>query len=144
MPTFDEIADVFQSADPELRLELLLDYSDRLPPLPERLHPLREAGLEMVHECQAPVFLHVEVGEDAVHLFPSVPREAPTARAFCTILHEAFDGASPEAVAAAPTAALHRLGLDRLLGMQRVRGLSAIYQRVKGEVARKAKVQDPA
>lgn len=141
---FEEIADLFQSVEPEVRLELMLDYSEQLPPLPERLHELRDAGLEMVHECQSPVFLHVEVEGGRVGLYPDVPREAPTARAFCGILHEAFHEAAPADVAAAPSDALHRLGIDRLLGMQRTRGLSAIYQRVKAEVARKAEAAPEA
>lgn len=138
MSQFDDIAEAFQMADPDMRLELLLDYVDRLPPLPERYHELRDAGLNMVHECQSPVFLMVEVEDSTVRLHADVPREAPTARAFCAILHEAFDGAAPEEVLSAPEDALHRLGLAGLLGMQRTRGLSAIYQRVKDGVRRKA------
>jgi cysteine desulfuration protein SufE len=99
--------------------------------------------MNMVHECQSPVFLMVEVSEDAggapvVHLHADVPKEAPTARAFTSILVEAFDGAPPRAVLDAPDDALRLLGLTKLLGMQRTRGLSAIYRRVKHQVAEKA------
>ena len=138
MPTFAEIAETFQSVEPPMRLELLLDYAGRMPTLPEAYHALRDAGLNLVHECQSPVFLMVEVKGERVVLHADVPEEAPTARGFTTILLEAFDGATPEAVAAAPADALHALGLDRLLGMQRTRGLSAIYRRVRTEVARQA------
>jgi cysteine desulfuration protein SufE len=137
MTRFEAIAEEFQMADPPLRLELLLDYAQRLPELPEQYRTLRDAGLNMVHECQAPVFLMVDVADDKVHIHGDVPREAPTARGFTTILIESFDGADPSEVRSAPEDALYALGLDKLLGMQRTRGLSAIYRRVREEVARK-------
>ena len=142
MASFEEIAELFQSVEPEMRLELLLEYAQKLPPLPAVYHPLRDAGLNLVHECQSPVFLMVEVDDGAVRLHADVPREAPTARGFTSILVEAFDGAPPEAVQAAPADALGALGLTRLLGMQRTRGLSGIYQRVRNEAGRKAVVED--
>lgn len=138
MPTLEEVAEPFRMVDRDMRLELLLEYADKLPDLPEEYESMRDAGLDMVHECQSPVFLHVEVEGDTVHLFGDVPREAPTARAFVSILHEAFDGATPESVADAPSNVLRQLRLAKLLGMQRTQGLSAIYGKVKNEVKRKA------
>ena len=138
MPTLEELADELQFADDQMRLEILLDYAGRLPPLPEEYHALRDAGLNMVHECQSPVFLMVDVVDGTVQIRADVPEEAPTARSFTALLIEAFNGKTPADVAAAPPDILHRLGLTGLLGMQRTRGLSAIYQKVKHEVARKA------
>lgn len=133
-----EVVDSFQMAEPPLRLELLLEYADRLPPLPETYVPLRDAGLNRVHECQSPVFLMVELRDGRVVLHADVPPEAPTARGFTSILVEVFDGARPDEVAAAPADLLHPLGLSALIGMQRTRGLSAIYYRLRQEVARLA------
>ncbi len=138
MPTLEEIAEPFQMVDNDMRLELMLEYADKLPPLPEDYRAMRDAGLNMVHECQSPVFLHIEVKDDAVKLIADVPREAPTARAFVSIMREAFHGATPDEVDEAPPDALRMLGLSGLLGMQRTQGLSAIYQRIKNEVAKKA------
>jgi cysteine desulfuration protein SufE len=137
MPTLEEIARDFQMVDDDMRLELMLEYAQQLPPLPEAYHPLRDRGLNMVHECQSPVFLMVEVSDGAVRLHADVPEEAPTARSFAAILVEAFDGVDPQVVLDAPDDILHRLAIDRLLGMQRTRGLRAIYRRVKHEVARR-------
>ena len=136
MNTLDAIADEFQMVDDETRLEMLLDYAGQLPPLPEVYHALRDAGLNMVHECQSPVFLMVEVKEGMVRLHADVPDEAPTARSFTTLMVKAFDGVAPQVVLDAPDDILYRLGLTHLLGMQRTRGLRAIYQRIKNEVAR--------
>ena len=132
----DAITEEFQLVDDETRLELLLDYAGQLPPLPEAYHALRDAGLNMVHECQSPVFLMVEVKQGVVHLYADVPDEAPTARSFTTLMVKAFDGVAPQVVLDAPNDILHRLGLIHLLGMQRTRGLSAIYQRIKTETLR--------
>ncbi len=136
MTTLDAIIEEFQMVDDETRLELLLDYAQQLPPLPEVYHPLRDAGLGMVHECQSPVFLMIELKQGAVRLQADVPDEAPTARSFTTLMVKAFDGVAPQVVLDAPDDILYRLGLTHLLGMQRTRGLRAIYQRIKNEVAR--------
>lgn len=154
MQRIDDIAEPFQLMEPEMRLELLLEYTGKLPPLPPEYAEMRDAGLNMVHECQSPVFLMPEVetssegpggntagadgGRQQVRVYGDVPESAPTARAFTAILHEAFDGATPEDVHEAPDDLLRRLGLEGLLGMQRTRGLAAIYQRLKSEVERKA------
>ena len=71
-----------------------------------------------------------------MRLQADVPEEAPTARSFTTLMVEAFDGVAPQVVLDAPDDILQRLGLIHLLGMQRTRGLSAIYRRIKNEVAR--------
>ncbi|ARA91903.1 MAG: SufE family protein [Bacteroidetes bacterium] len=137
MTTLDALADELRFADDAMRLEILLEYADRLPPLPEAYHALRDAGLNRVDECQAPVFLMVDVVDGKVKILADVPEEAPTARSFVALLLEAFNDQPPSVVAEAPPDILHRLGLTGLLGMQRTRGLSAIYQRIKHEVARK-------
>ena len=132
--TIAEIAEEFQFVEPQDRLEIMLDYARRLPPLPEAYHLLRDRGLNMVHECQSPVFMMVEVEDGMVQIHADVPEEAPTARSFVAILVEAFDDAPVEAVREAPPDLLHTLGIDRLIGMQRTRGLRAIYARLKNAV----------
>jgi len=138
MNRLEEIAEPFQLADRDFRLELLLDYADKLPELPDDYVPLRDAGMNMVHECQSPVFLMAEVNNGTVRVIGDVPKEAPTARAFVSILREAFDGEPPQEVLDAPRDALRVLGLSELLGMQRTQGLSAIYGRLRRQVEEKA------
>jgi cysteine desulfuration protein SufE len=74
----------FNAVSERDRLQLLLDFSRELPPLPAQLEGHRDA-MEPVPECQSPVFLLVEVaGPDAagsrVHLWFDAPAEAPTTR----------------------------------------------------------------
>jgi cysteine desulfuration protein SufE len=89
----------------------------------------------MVHECQAPVFLKVHIETDSLHVYADVPREAPIARGFVSILVLAFHGRSLTSLDPLPDDLLVTLGLRGLLGMQRTHGLSAIYNHLKEAVA---------
>ncbi|WP_022835572.1 SufE family protein [Salisaeta longa] len=134
MPSIDDIAAPFEMVNRDMRIELLLEYADKLPPLPPDYEEMRNAGLNMVHECQSPVFLRPEVRDGTVRVNAYAPREAPTARAFVSILHDAFDGEPPATLLNAPDDLLDRLGLRALLGARRLQGLSAIYQRLRQAV----------
>ncbi|MGH7703291.1 MAG: SufE family protein [Gemmatimonadales bacterium] len=134
MNQLDKTFQRFQSADRQTRLELLLDLSKRLPPLPERYHAARDQGLNQVPECQSPVFLWTELDDGRVRLHADAPPEAPTVRGFVALLGRAVDGATPEEVAAIPGDLLDRLGLSEALGMTRMHGLMAIVQQVKQQV----------
>ena len=133
--SFAEIAEAFQIAGPDVRLELMRDYARRLPDLPEAYAEMRDAGLGAVPECQSPVFLYVGVEDGRVQIHADAPREAATARAFLAILREAFHDAPPDAVTDAPENPLDQLNLSGQVGLQRTRGLTAMYRRVR-EAAR--------
>ena len=134
MPTLDSIIPRFKAADRSTRLETLLDYSRKLPPLPERLETEKERGEHRVHECQTPVFLWVELVDGKVHIHADVPRESPTVRGFISLLARTLEGATPEDVARLPDDLLDQLGLSETLGMTRTQGLTAILQRIKRSV----------
>lgn len=140
MSTLDEIIDVFQSVDPQMRLELLLDFSKRLPALPSKYQAERDAGLHRVPECETPVFLWVETDHGTVHIHVDVAEEAPTVKGFISILVKAFNGAKPQDLAQAPLDLLERLGLADIIRMNRAVGLAAILGRIK----RAAMSGDPA
>ncbi len=135
MPTLETIIPRFKAADRSTRLETLLDYSRRLPPLPERLEAEKDRGDHRVHECQTPVFLWVELEDGKVHIHADVPRESPTVRGFISLLARTLEGAAPEDVAKIPDDLLDQLGLSETLGMTRTQGLTAILQRIKRSVA---------
>ena len=134
MTHLDDLLDMFSMVEGTTRLELLHDYGQKFPRLPEVYHPLRDAGMYMVHECQAPVFLKAEMADGLIRLVADVPREAPTARGFIGLLIELFDGETREKLLEAPDDLLDQLGILPLLGMQRRRGLTAIYQSLKAQV----------
>lgn len=134
----DEIASEFVDLDPRERLELLLEFAEGLPPLPPELQAERDAGDHRVHECMTPVYLWVLPENGHVRIHGDVAPEAPTVKGFVGILADAFTGATPDEVLAVPSDVMRRLGLVEALGMVRMRGLSAILNRIRAEVVKLA------
>ena len=141
-----EIADDFADLLAPQRLELLLEFSEGLPELPER-YAGRLGEMEQVHECQSPIFLAVEVADDPadspgdrpVHLFFSAPQEAPTTRGFAGILHEGLDGLTVDEVLAVPEDAPYRFSLGEAVSPLRLRGMVGMLSRIKRQVALKTR-----
>ena len=131
----DSIITELSDADREERIELLIDFAKSLPPLPDRLVPLKDAA-HRVEECQSPVYLFVERHGDRVSLHADVPMEAPTVRGFVAILVEGLNGATVDEVLSVRNDLIERIGLPEILGMMRVRGLNGVLHRVKSEVAK--------
>jgi cysteine desulfuration protein SufE len=141
-----EIAADFADLLAPQRLELLLEFSEGLPELPERYAGSLDT-MEQVHECQSPIFLGVEVddepadrpGERKVHLFFSAPPEAPTTRGFAGILHEGLDGLTVDEVLAVPDNAPYRFSLGEAVSPLRLRGMVGMLSRIKRQVALKTR-----
>ena len=139
-----EIAADFAAATTRQRLDLLLEFSEELPDLPQR-YAGRLDELEKVDECQAPVFLTVEVEgppDRQVHLFVDAPAEAPTTRGFAGILHAGLDGLPAEQVLQVPDDAPMRLGLAEAVSPLRVRGMVGMLSRIKRQVRQRAAAAD--
>src|SRR5690606_6143905 len=62
----DAIVEEFREAPDDLRIDLLLEYAESLPPLPDHLD---DADMEQVVECQTPFFLHSEIVDGRVRLW---------------------------------------------------------------------------
>ena len=133
-PRLREIAEEFGAIGGRDRLQLLLEFSEDLPPLPARYAEHRDL-LEPVPECQSPLFLAVEVDDDAVvRLFFDAPREAPTTRGFAGILHAGLDGLDADEVLQTPGEFSSQLGLQDLVSPLRLRGMAAMLARIKRQV----------
>lgn len=132
---FAAIVDDFQALTEPDRLQLLLEFAEGLPDLPERYADHPEL-LEPVPECQSPVFLAVEVddAEAPVRVLLSAPRESPTTRGFAGILTEGLAGLTAAEVLAIPDDVPHRLGLDRAVSPLRLRGMAGMLGRIKRQV----------
>ncbi|MET0161538.1 MAG: SufE family protein [Microbacteriaceae bacterium] len=133
-PQLAEIRDDFLALEQPDRLQLLLEFSNELPALPERYaeHP---DLLERVEECQSPVFLFVEVADDdAVHVFATAPREAPTTRGFASIIVQGLDGLTADEVLAVPADFPSTIGLTAAVSPLRIRGMTAMLARTKRQV----------
>jgi cysteine desulfuration protein SufE len=136
-PSLTEIRDEFLALDLKDRLQLLLEFANELPELPEHLRD-RTDLFERVVECQAPVFIDVELEGGAVRMHATAPREAPTTRGFASILVQGLDGLPAEEVLAVPADYPHLLGLDEAVSPLRVRGMSGMLARAKRQVAAKS------
>ena len=136
------IVEEFQAVPERQRLELLLDFSRDLPPLPARLATEHDA-MEPVAECQSPVFLLVELdrpGDDTspVRLHFDAPAQAPTTRGFANILREGLDGLPAREVLAVPDDVPGRLGLTTSVSPLRLHGMAGMLFRIKRQVRAKA------
>jgi cysteine desulfuration protein SufE len=133
-PRLQEIVDDFHDVPDKDRLQLLLEFSQDLPALPERYAAHRDR-MEPVPECQTPLFLAVEVEPDeTVRLFFDAPAEAPTTRGFAAILHAGLDGLAAGEVLDTPAEFSSRLGLADLVSPLRLRGMAAMLARIKRQV----------
>lgn len=139
-PKLAEIVQEFAAAPREVVLEMLLEFSDSVPPLPPGM---TAEGMEQVVECQTPFFLRAEVGpgggtgsaaDERVTLWFDCPPEAPTTRAFAGILAEGLNGATAAEVLAVPDDLYQRMGLAQAISPLRVRGGNAILARLKRQV----------
>lgn len=135
------IVDDFQALSEPERLQLLLEFSEGLPELPDRLKDHPEL-LEQVVECQSPLFLTIETEDrDAVRLYFKAPAEAPTTRGFAGVLHEGLDGLSAGEILAVPDDMPELLGLTRAITPLRMRGMTAMLGRIKRKVAAASRAQ---
>ncbi len=138
-PALAGIVDDFGAVSERERLQLLLEFSQSLPELPERYTEHPEL-LEPVPECQSPVFVLTEVADAAVdpsrtvRVFATAPREAPTTRGFASILREGLDGLPAAELLAVPDDVSDRLGLARAVSPLRLRGMAGMLGRIKRQV----------
>lgn len=129
-----EIRDDFLALEQRDRLQLLLEFSNELPELPERYRDHPDL-FERVEECQSPVFLFVEVDDSgAVQLYATAPAESPTTRGFASILAQGLSGLSPAEVLAVPDDFPQTLGLTQAVSPLRIRGMTGMLARTKRQI----------
>jgi cysteine desulfuration protein SufE len=144
MTTLDlpiQLADIredFLALEQPDRLQLLLEFSNELPGLPERYRDHPDL-FERVVECQSPVFIFVEVDADSlVHLYATAPAESPTTRGFASILAQGLDGLTIDEVLAVPDDFPQTIGLSQAVSPLRLRGMTAMLGRTKRQLRERA------
>jgi cysteine desulfuration protein SufE len=136
----EQLADIrsdFLGLEVRDRLQLLLEFSNELPELPERYaeHP---DLLERVEECQSPVFIFLEIDDERrVQMFATAPKEAPTTRGFASILAQGLSGLGVEEMLAVPDDFPQDLGLTEAVSPLRIRGMTGMLARAKRQVREK-------
>jgi len=128
-----EIRDDFLGLQLRDRLQLLLEFSNELPELPQRYsdHP---DLFERVEECQSPVFIFIEVENDTVHMYATAPPEAPTTRGFASILVQGLSGLSTSEVLELADDFPQSLGLAQAVSPLRLRGMTGMLARAKRQI----------
>lgn len=131
------IREEFLELETRDRLQLLLEFSNELPELPERYRDHPDL-LERVEECQSPVFIFVEVDDDnIVRLHATAPREAPTTRGFASILAQGLAGLTADQVLAVPDDYPNTIGLTEAVSPLRIRGMTGMLARTKRQIREK-------
>ena len=124
-----EIRDDFLSLSQAQKLELLLEFSENLPEVPDGM--VADDEWERVEECQSPVFIHVDTVSNPPGIYATAPREAPTTRGFASILVHGLQGMSAEDILRIPADFPHTLGLAEAVSLLRLRGMSGMLWRIK-------------
>ncbi|HEX6925820.1 MAG TPA: SufE family protein [Longimicrobiaceae bacterium] len=140
-PAIRKILNRFATLSPDLVRQALVQYSNRLPPLPDRFQVL-DLEKYRVHECQTPVAIFPELKDGKMYFYADVPQGAPTIRALLAMIFEAVNGEPPETVLAIPSDFV-RLVMDKLgLGTREV-GLNAMVHRLKMAASLALAGEDP-
>jgi len=135
-PRMAEIVDDFSLAEGQEKLELLLQYAESLPALPDWLMG-KEGEMESVPECMTPVSLATELKGGGMVFHFIVPQESPTVRGFAAIVTEGLRGVTPEQVLAIPPDFYLAMGLQQVLTPQRMNGMAAIVAHIKRQALEK-------
>lgn len=121
----------FATLTPDLTRQALVQYANRLPPLPDRFRDL-DPEAHRIHECQTPVSIYAEARDGKIYYYADVPQSAPTIRALLAMIFDAVNGQPPDAVLGIPPDFVRQV-MDRLgLGTREI-GLNAMVERLKRE-----------
>lgn len=142
MPSsLETVVNEFTSAPKTLRVPLLLEYSKKVPALPDYLQGQQDK-MERVDECQTPFFLITEFKDnDEVIFHFDTPPEAPTTRGFAGILSVGLSGLSAAEILAVPDAFYNTMGLAEIISPLRLRGMAAIMRRLKRQIQERLDLQ---
>lgn len=125
-----EIIEDFQWCEGREKLELLLQFAESMPPMPERLAD-RTNNFEQVNECMTPVFVRAENKAGKLHFYFDVPESSPTVRGFASVMMTGLNGNTPEAILQVPGDFYLQMGLESVLTHQRLHGIAAILAHMK-------------
>ncbi len=141
-PSIDRILRRFAMLSPDMTRQALVQYANKLPPLPERFQ-----GLDMeqyrVHECQTPVAIFPEVVDGKMWFHADVPRESAAIRALLAMLFEALNGQPPQTTIDIPPDFVRQV-MGKIGLQARENGLNAMVERLRRAARRAADEAGPA
>ena len=127
------IQDDFLALGVQDRLQLLLEFADDLPEVPDGVVP--EDAWERVAECQSPVYIHVDTDQEPPVVHASAPAEAPTTRGFASILVQGLRGLSSDQISQVPLDFPQSLGLEEAVSLLRLRGMAGMIWRIQRQIS---------
>jgi cysteine desulfuration protein SufE len=125
-----EIIEDFQLSEGREKLELLLQFAEQMPELPNWLERDR-SQMEFVPECMTPVYVQAETDGGRMTFYFDVPDESPTVRGYAALMGDGLRGATPAQVLSIPGDFYQQMGLDKVLSHQRLNGINAILAHMK-------------
>jgi cysteine desulfuration protein SufE len=128
-PSIDRILKRFATLSPDMTRQALVQYANKLPPLPERFQGL-DAAQYRVHECQTPVAIYPEVVDGRMQFHADVPRESAAIRALLAMLFDALNGQPPETTIAIPPDFVRQV-MGKIGLSAREAGLNAMVERLR-------------
>jgi cysteine desulfuration protein SufE len=134
MTNLSEILQDFNQLDDDYRLDLLIDYAEKLPPLPPHRVNLKNNEKYKVPECQTPVFISMDPNDNRLEFYAEVAEESLTAKGIISILVNSLHGRLIAEVELIPLDLLQKLGLSRKIGSLRTHGISAIIHRINNRI----------
>ena len=131
-----EIIDDFALASRQEKVEMLIQYSESLPSLPDWLQGER-AKMDPVPECMTPVFLFAEKQPDGSLVFHfDIPPQSPTVRGLAAILANGLNGCQPAQIVSIPADFYAPMNLQEAISYQRLNGFQGVLAHMKQAAAR--------
>lgn len=129
-PRLRQIIEDFQWSEGREKLELLIQFANRLPELPEWLSR-DHSQMEPVPECMTPVQIYAQTKDDRLTFYFEVPQESPTVRGFAALMAEGLNDLTPQQILTIPNDFYLQMELDKVLTHQRLNGIAAILAHMK-------------
>lgn len=130
-----DIIDDFSLAEKQEKVELLIQYAESLPPLPEWLKDERDK-MDPVPECMTPVHVFGEKKDGGMTYHFDIPPQSPTVRGLAAILANGLEGSTPEEIISIPADFYHEMNLQEAISHQRLNGFMGILAHMKQIAAR--------
>jgi cysteine desulfuration protein SufE len=128
-PSIEKILRRFATLTPDMTRQALVQYANKLPPLPQHLQGV-DLEQYRVHECQTPVAIFPEVVDGKMYYHAEVPRESAAIRALLAMIFDAVNGQPPETVLAIPPDFVRQV-MGKIGLSAREAGLTAMVERLK-------------
>ena len=128
-PGIQKILRRFATLTPDMTRQALVQYANKLPPLPERYQGV-DTEQYRVHECQTPVAIFPEYVDGRMHYYADVPRESAAIRALLAMLFDALNDQPPGVTLAIPPDFVRQV-MGKIGLQAREVGLNAMVERLK-------------